>query len=96
MKFPVFSLLAGNLAFSETSSQLTSPSSGESAANSNRWRPPQVISNGEFMPAPQGELQKKFAARLKERAGVFTRPCVSGRPETRGRAITPLVQRRGA
>jgi hypothetical protein len=33
MKFPVFSLLAGNLAFSETSSQLTPPSSGESAAN---------------------------------------------------------------
>jgi hypothetical protein len=31
MKFPVFSLLAGNLAFSETSSQLTPPSSGESA-----------------------------------------------------------------
>ena len=30
MKFPVFSLLAGNLAFSETSSQLTPPSSGES------------------------------------------------------------------
>jgi NAD(P)-dependent dehydrogenase (short-subunit alcohol dehydrogenase family) len=28
MKFPVFSLLAGNLAFSETSSQLTPPSSG--------------------------------------------------------------------
>src|ERR1700738_4335420 len=33
MKFPVFSLLAGNLAFSETSSQLTPPSSGEAAAN---------------------------------------------------------------
>src|ERR1700674_103770 len=33
MKFPVFSLLAGNLAFSETSSQLTPPSSGESRAN---------------------------------------------------------------
>src|SRR5580704_15539047 len=33
MKFPVFSLLAGNLAFSETSSQLTPPSSGESATN---------------------------------------------------------------
>ena len=33
MKFPVFSLLAGNLAFSETSSQLTPPSSGESLAN---------------------------------------------------------------
>ena len=33
MKFPVFSLLAGNLAFSETSSQLTPPSSGESIAN---------------------------------------------------------------
>src|ERR1700674_5816428 len=33
MKFPVFSLLAGNLAFSETSSQLDSPSSGESCAN---------------------------------------------------------------
>jgi hypothetical protein len=31
MKFPVNSLLAGNLAFSETSSQLTPPSSGESA-----------------------------------------------------------------
>ncbi len=34
MKFPVFSLLAGNLAFSETSSQLTPPSSEESVANS--------------------------------------------------------------
>ena len=33
MKFPVFSLLAGNLAFSETSSQLTPPSSAESRAN---------------------------------------------------------------
>ena len=33
MKFPVNSLLAGNLAFSETSSQLTPPSSGESTAN---------------------------------------------------------------
>ena len=33
MKFPVNSLLAGNLAFSETSSQLTPPSSGESGAN---------------------------------------------------------------
>ncbi len=33
MKFPVYSQLAGNLAFSETSSQLTLPSSGESAAN---------------------------------------------------------------
>jgi hypothetical protein len=33
MKFPVFTLLAGNLAFSETSSQLTPPSSGESGAN---------------------------------------------------------------
>src|SRR5580704_10601062 len=33
MKFPVNSLLAGNLAFSETSSQLTPPSSGESRAN---------------------------------------------------------------
>src|SRR5712672_1130591 len=33
MKFPVFSLLAGNLAFSETSSQLPPPSSGESSAN---------------------------------------------------------------
>ena len=33
MKFPVSSLLAGNLAFSETSSQLTPPSSKESPAN---------------------------------------------------------------
>ena len=33
MKFPVFSLLAGNLAFSETSSQLTLPSTRESDAN---------------------------------------------------------------
>ena len=31
MKFPVNSLLAGNLAFSETSSQLTPPSRGESS-----------------------------------------------------------------
>src|SRR5580704_14826966 len=33
MKFPVNSLLAGNLAFPETSSQLTPPSSGESTAS---------------------------------------------------------------
>ena len=33
MKFPVYSQLAGNLAFSETSSQLTPPSCGESTAN---------------------------------------------------------------
>jgi uncharacterized protein len=32
--------------------------------------PAQVISNGEFLPAPQGELQKKFAARLRERADI--------------------------
>jgi len=32
MKFPVFSLLAGNLAFSETSSQLTPPSSRQSVS----------------------------------------------------------------
>lgn len=32
--------------------------------------PIQVISNGEFLPAPQGELQKKFAARLAERAST--------------------------
>jgi uncharacterized protein len=32
--------------------------------------PTQVISNGEFLPAPQGELQRKFAARLKERADI--------------------------
>ena len=38
MKFPVFSLLAGNLAFSETSSQLTPPSSGESGANRSLYR----------------------------------------------------------
>src|SRR5580692_3969515 len=36
MKFPVNSLLAGNLAFSETSSQLTPPSCGESVANFRR------------------------------------------------------------
>ena len=35
--------------------------------------PAQVISNGEFLPAPQGELQKKFAARLKERADILAR-----------------------
>ena len=33
MKFPVNSLLAGSLAFSETSSQLTPPSTGESRTN---------------------------------------------------------------
>ena len=32
MKFPVNSLLAGNLAFSETSSQLTPPSSRQSVS----------------------------------------------------------------
>ena len=35
--------------------------------------PVQVISNGEFLPAPQGELQKKFAARLRERADTQAR-----------------------
>ncbi|MGC1885790.1 MAG: amidohydrolase family protein [Stellaceae bacterium] len=35
--------------------------------------PTQVISNGEFMPAPQCELQKKFAARLKERADALAK-----------------------
>ena len=33
--------------------------------------PVQVISNGEFLPAPQGELQKQFEARLKERADAL-------------------------
>ena len=33
MKFPVFNQLAGNFGISETSSQLTPPSSGESTAN---------------------------------------------------------------
>jgi len=32
--------------------------------------PAQVVSNGEFLPAPQGELQKKFAVRLRERADI--------------------------
>ncbi|MBV8093092.1 MAG: hypothetical protein JO110_07635 [Acetobacteraceae bacterium] len=32
--------------------------------------PTQVISNGEFLPAPQGELQKRFAARLRKRADI--------------------------
>jgi hypothetical protein len=32
--------------------------------------PAQVISNGEFLPASQGELQKKFAERLRGRADV--------------------------
>jgi hypothetical protein len=31
--------------------------------------PCQVISNGEFLPAPQGFLQKSFEAKLKLRAG---------------------------
>jgi uncharacterized protein len=35
--------------------------------------PAQVISNGEFLPAPQGELQKKFAARLLQRADLQAR-----------------------
>ena len=35
--------------------------------------PTQVISNGEFLPAPQGELQKKFEARLTERAGILAK-----------------------
>lgn len=35
--------------------------------------PLQVVSNGEFLPAPQGELQKKFAARLRERADVLAK-----------------------
>jgi hypothetical protein len=36
MKFPVFSLLAGNFGLPETSSLLTASSSGESGANSSR------------------------------------------------------------
>jgi len=52
MKFPVFSLLAGNLAFSETSSQLTLPSSEESAAN--QYRPGQVELDG--FSGPEGPL----------------------------------------
>jgi hypothetical protein len=35
--------------------------------------PCQVISNGEFLPAPQGPLQKRFEARLKERAGILAK-----------------------
>ena len=35
--------------------------------------PVQVISNGEFLPAPQGELQKQFEARLKERADALAK-----------------------
>lgn len=35
--------------------------------------PTQVISNGEFLPAPQSELQKKFAAQLKERADILAK-----------------------
>jgi uncharacterized protein len=35
--------------------------------------PTQVVSNGEFLPAPQGELQKKFAARLKARADILAK-----------------------
>jgi uncharacterized protein len=33
--------------------------------------PCQLISNGEFLPAPQGPLQMQFEARLKQRAGVL-------------------------
>jgi uncharacterized protein len=35
--------------------------------------PTQVISNGEFVPAPQGELQSKFETRLKERADLLAK-----------------------
>jgi hypothetical protein len=35
--------------------------------------PCQVISNGEFLPAPQGPLQQRFEARLKERAGLLAK-----------------------
>lgn len=35
--------------------------------------PCQVISNGEFLPAPQGPLQKRFESRLKERAGILAK-----------------------
>jgi hypothetical protein len=48
MKFPVFSLLAGNLAFSETSSQLTPPSSGESVSL------PELLSRVENPGFPRG------------------------------------------
>jgi hypothetical protein len=42
MKFPVFSLLAGNFGASETGSLVTAPSSGESRANLNRALPKSV------------------------------------------------------
>jgi uncharacterized protein len=32
--------------------------------------PAQVIANGEFLPAPQGDSQKKCAARVRERADI--------------------------
>jgi len=35
--------------------------------------PCQVISNGEFLPAPQGPLQKRFEERLKQRAGLLAK-----------------------
>jgi predicted TIM-barrel fold metal-dependent hydrolase len=35
--------------------------------------PCQVISNGEFLPAPQGPMQKRFEMRLRERAGVLAK-----------------------
>jgi hypothetical protein len=35
--------------------------------------PVQIVSNGEFLSAPQGELQKRFEARLKERADALAR-----------------------
>ncbi len=35
--------------------------------------PTQLISNGEFMPAPQSALQRKFEARIKERSDALAR-----------------------
>ena len=53
MKFPVNSLLAGNLAFSETSSQLTPPSSRESVS---RPHPLSKVQNPAFRAGVRGWL----------------------------------------
>src|ERR1700686_4979538 len=60
MKFPVFSLLAGNLAFSETSSRLTPPSTGESSANRDRGTREPAVVEGATLPGLAFEGSRLF------------------------------------
>ena len=82
MKFPVFSLLAGNLAFSETSSQLTLPSSGESRAN--------LTSSAQNKQLP--DPNSLFAASVSTRCARRDRPEAGRRPRYRKFESIPLQQ----